>query len=574
MKLHNIKIVNFKSMYGEHFFDFDKLQGLVKLSGPIGTGKTSLGEAVCAVLFGKVKNQTIPQLVAWGTDTFELEADITSKGHSIHIKRNPKKQLEVTVDGKLLGAPGKTDMQAALEEFYDIPKMAVEKMCVISFSAFNSFAQMTPNETKKFLDDIFGFKVFTEYNDEVEVERKAKQDALTECSAVLRSVTAQIAETAEKQAARQKELSNSVDISALERRIEELTVAGTKKRVELDTLTADYNSAVASINKRSTELEKKKAEAAALGKVHKDSYSKFCSGKCPTCGHDISDDVISHHKEIMDKCAADWRKYDTELQELKKEYADINSAFRDKSAAMNAELSQARAAVTDINTQIRSYKHSIEMINENYGDLIRTLEEKKSAFEEQVEEYTKDISEWNEMNELFTKTLRYQFLDSIIPHINTSIQYYINRFEQGYKVHFDQEFKIHIFTDNIAGEISYANLSTGQKKTLDLAVTFGILQNIIANVDFNVLFLDELMSNLDANSRNNIIEVISDTVDSTKAVFVINHAEMSDDFFQHKVRVYLKNLPVQLSKSRLKKAVDTGSGEIIARASVYEITDF
>ena len=77
---------------------------------------------------------------------------------------------------------------------------------------------------------------------------------------------------------------------------------------------------------------------------------------------------------------------------------------------------------------------------------------------------------------------------------------YINKLEQNYTVKFDQEFKAHIYTDfNPDNEISYKDLSTGQRKTLDVAIIFGILQNIIANVKCNVIFLDELMSNMDSD---------------------------------------------------------------------------
>ena len=46
MIIHNIKVKDFKSLYGVHEFNFDKMKGLVKLSGPIGSGKTSIGEAL------------------------------------------------------------------------------------------------------------------------------------------------------------------------------------------------------------------------------------------------------------------------------------------------------------------------------------------------------------------------------------------------------------------------------------------------------------------------------------------------------------------------------------------------
>ena len=137
-----------------------------------------------------------------------------------------------------------------------------------------------------------------------------------------------------------------------------------------------------------------------------------------------------------------------------------------------------------------------------------------------------------------------------------------------------KEFKAHIYTDNIDGEISYKDLSTGQKKTLDMAIIFGILQNLIANVDFNIMFLDELFANLDTDARNVMLIVLTESLANERCVFVINHAEMADDFFNHKIRVRLVNKNVTLSKKKLKKAVDTGSDKIVARATTFEVIHF
>ena len=150
----------------------------------------------------------------------------------------------------------------------------------------------------------------------------------------------------------------------------------------------------------------------------------------------------------------------------------------------------------------------------------------------------------------------------------------MSKLDQGYKVIYDQEFKAHIYTDNIDGEISYKDLSTGQKKTLDMAIIFGILQNLIANVDFNIMFLDELFANLDTDARNVMLSVLTESLANERCVFVINHAEMADDFFNHKIRVRLVNKNVTLSKKKLKKAVDTGSDKIVARATTFEVIHF
>lgn len=69
-------------------------------------------------------------------------------------------------------APSKNDYQKILEEYYDVPRIAIERMCIISFNQFMSLASMNPFQTKCFLDDVFGFKTFTTYNDEVVEEKE------------------------------------------------------------------------------------------------------------------------------------------------------------------------------------------------------------------------------------------------------------------------------------------------------------------------------------------------------------------------------------------------------------------
>ena len=163
------------------------------------------------------------------------------------------------------------------------------------------------------------------------------------------------------------------------------------------------------------------------------------------------------------------------------------------------------------------------------------------------------------MTELFGKTLRYNLLETLIPHINKSIQYFINKLDQSYKIKYDQEFKPHIFVEGFEKEINYNNLSTGQRKTLDLAVIFGVLQNIIANVDFNILFLDELFSNMDIEARNTMLTLLKENLFDNKSIFVINHAEMQDDFFNHKIKVSLEN----------KKILKKKDEEVIVKSSKY-----
>lgn len=546
MIIHNITIRNFKSLYGEHYFDFDKCNGLIKLSGRIGSGKTSLGSAILYGLYGAIKGENNTQLIAWNTKACEVELNLTSNNKEIHIKRNIHEPLIIEVDGKLLSASSKRNTQSILEEeLLDVPKLAVIKMCIISFNQFNSLAAMTPGETKQFLDEIFGFKLFSDYNDEISLEKKTHLNENVKLRAILQENEQQISHLQIKKTNQQNELSNSIDITSLTNNRCEYINQGIELKDKLLLLQNEMNTKV-------SELQTKMTEMATLGKQQKNNYNTFKSGKCPTCGQSIDESHINDYKEKMMFYADEYKKYEEQKKAVIDEYTPkIND--------VNKEIANLKTKIGDIDKQITIYKNNLKLINENYDDLIKEVEDKVIKVKEQIDNCDREIGEWNEMTELFGKTLRYNLLETLIPHINKSIQYFINKLDQSYKIKYDQEFKPHIFVEGFEKEINYNNLSTGQRKTLDLAVIFGVLQNIIANVDFNILFLDELFSNMDIEARNTMLTLLKENLFDNKSIFVINHAEMQDDFFNHKIKVVLEN----------KKITKKKDEEVIVKSSKY-----
>lgn len=546
MRLHNIRIRDFKSLYGDNYFDFDTLDGLVKLSGAIGSGKTSLGEAIIWGLFGTIKKINNTHLIAWNTKACEIEINLESKGHNINILRNIKENLQIHVDGKLLIASNKRDTQQILEEeYFDVPKLTVIKMCVISFNEFNSIAAMNPGETKQFLDNVFGFKTFTEYNEQSVVEKKEEVRQQTELNAIYTETENQMQYLINKKSEQQKELSNSSDIDKLTEDRAIYVDKGKALKDKFNELTAEYKQ-------KDSDMYNKMLELSTLGKVAKNNYNTFKSGKCPTCGHEVDNDKIEEYKSTMLKYAASYKEIDAARIQLKNEY-------QPKIDDLNKEISELRTLISDIDTKIKIHENNKRLINENYDALINEYKEKLVSIKSKIDKSDIEIGEWNEIGDLFAKTLRYNLLDTLIPNINSSIQYYMNKLDQNYSVEFDKEFKPHIYIDGYQKEISYNSLSTGQRKTLDMAVIFGVLQNIIANVNFNVFFLDELFSNLDSDSRNTMLDLLNSTLAKDRSIFVINHAEMNDDYFKHKIRVKLSNKKIKVKKD-----------EIVVRASIYD----
>ena len=564
MYIKSIKITNFKSIYGTQEFDFTELDGLVKLSGIIGSGKTTLCEALLYGLFGNVAGHKIPNLVSWNEKCCEIEMDLISRNKDIHIIRNSSMPLQVSVNDKLIAASSKRDTQAILEEeLYDVPKLAIEKMCIISFSAFNSLASMNPAQTKQFLDEVFGFGTFTQYNNIVVDERKLQVNENTKLNAVYSDTQDQIEYLTNKKLKQQEELKNTIDIVGCNELRAQLVEQGKAKKEEFKRIKAESEQKVLEVVAEKQKWYDKKLECATLGKQEKDWYNTFKDGVCPTCGNEIGKDVIEEHKNKMLDYAKKYKEYQNKENEIQLKIEKMNSEAKIKQDELKQDMEDLKKQISNIDAQIQTYNNSLALLNENYDDLISEYNNKLDKLKKDIEVSDKEICEWNDMNELFTKTFRYNLLETLIPHINKSIAYFINKLDQNYSITYDQEFKPHIKIDTFDREISYKDLSTGQRKSLDLAIVFGILQNIIANVNFNLFCLDELFSNMDADSRNTMLALLNDSMAKDRTIFVINHAEMNDDYFSHKIKVRLENKKITVGTGKKEK-------EFVVKSSKYE----
>ena len=568
MIIHNIRIQNFKSIYGSQTFNFDNLKGLIKLSGPIGSGKTTIAEAILWGLYGTVKGQNNGQLISWNAKACEIEINLTSKNKKVHIVRNIYQPLIVEVNGKTLSASSKRNTQEILEdEIYDVPKLAVTKMCVISFNAFNSLAAMSPSETKIFLDDIFGFKLFSDYNNEVIIERKAQQNEQLKLNSIYEETLKQIDQLKEKQTSQTMQLKESVDLTGIQSQRTELVNKGVSIKNKKSEIKKERDLKNKEFENRIQEFIAKMSEAATLGKQAKNNYNTFKSGVCPTCGQKIDQEHIDTYKNKMEEYAKIYRDNESEKKKLEIEKHNVYETYLLRMNECDSDMDSLRKNISIIDAKLKSYNDSVQLIQDNYDDLIKEYEDKANNIKEELDKCDIEIGEWNEMNELFTKTLRYNLLETLIPHINKSIQFFINKMDQSYKIQYDQEFKPHIFVDGWDKEIAYNNLSTGQRKSLDLAIIFGILQNVITSIDFNVFVLDELFSNMDSDARNIMLNLLKDTMSNDKTIFVMNHAEMADDFFKYKIRVKLE--PRKMI-SQNKKNKET----VVVKASKYELVKF
>lgn len=575
MFINKITITNFKSIYGTQEFDFRKLTGLNKLTGPVGAGKTTLCEAILYALYGQVKNQKNPTLVSWNAKEMEVRIELKSNNKLLYIKRGNLKQTEFFVDNVQIPASSKRDMQDIINDYYDVPRMVVERMCIVSFDASKmTLSSMSPSDTKQFSDDVFGFSTFTQYSD---VSNRCKLDSIEELKKIEISISAaetNIETLTRKMSEQIKSVKSNINendiknnilsikekIKAFEKNIAEL-------QGNLDGRIKTYNNEIRRVQSEYEEFLAKKKESEIEGKHTRQRYEKVKNGKCEVCGHYVSDIEIDNINNKITELTGIWKDANNrakqkqkELDELKQSMEADKLTVKNAVSAYNKEINNLNAKLHDGQMKLKERNTRLDAIQNNYSDMIETS---KKELEELVSQRSKLITKscnWTEMTELLTKTFRYNLLSQIVPQINEAIGAYITHTGLPFHIEFNEEFKSKIYSYYYKKDIPYSSLSTGQKKSVDMSVIFGILNCVISQTGFNVIILDELFSNMDADIRQTMLEILRTNAKDGHSIFVINHADMDDSYFDHKIQVTQKR-----SKITVK------GDEVPVNKSIYNI---
>ena len=72
-------------------------------------------------------------------------------------------------------------------------------------------------------------------------------------------------------------------------------------------------------------------------------------------------------------------------------------------------------------------------------------------------------------------------------------------------------------------------------------IILGVLGTIIGSSSTNVIFLDELFSNLDGGLRNDMCSVLHRFLKTDNTMFIISHQDLDERYFNGTVKLHLDN---------------------------------
>ena len=261
--------------------------------------------------------------------------------------------------------------------------------------------------------------------------------------------------------------------------------------------------------------------------------------KCDKCLQEIPHTHINHIIKMKEQYQSELDDIVEEIDKLKEEKSQFHSKkekVQQKVAEFQDQINEAKVTkqkLEGLENSLKQYKESL--------DNLKLDELPKPAFEENIIK-TQERYDTERDNFLLFKQksddyevckfvlgeegVRSFVVKRLLSMMNASIQQYINDLGMSIRCKFDEYFDEQLSNDK-GKEISYWNLSGGERRTVDLACAWAFkdLKRKISGVSSNVEFLDELLDNaLDERGYDLLIELIKSRISKNDlSVYAISH---------------------------------------------------
>jgi DNA repair exonuclease SbcCD ATPase subunit len=525
MHIQKIRIERFKSFYEPYELDFNKVKGLWKVAGSVGSGKTTIGEAILFGLFGSISGKNNGDLVSWGQKSGIVELWCHSNGRNIYIKRDVyaagHSTIYVEIDGEELIFTNKRDAQQQLEnEYYDVSKVTMELLCIISFNNFKSLATLNTADTKKFLDQVLGFYTLTEYADACKQLKQENDSQLY----IIKSNMSQL----EAQIHKLKEMSN---IEIIEGNIEELTNLINEMNSEIAEVDKVFIEDKKKLAKQESDLKSESVKIKTLGSAKAKEIQFIEKGVCPTCGAAIDQSQLETKRQEREVLLDKYKSVNEQINEVLEQQRSLVNDYNNAMNPIKAEIEKHKLHIVRLKEQAKR-----KNVNQEEIDRLQSI---LDVATKQYDACQADSVSWDRLHSIVSNDVRAKILESFIPALNKNIMKYATELHQPYIVSFDNAFKCTVGLCGYDENIPISSLSTGQLKTVDMMIILGVLGTVIGSSSANVIFLDELFSNLDGGLRNDMCSVLHNFISPDDTMFVISHQDLDERYFNGTIKLHI-----------------------------------
>lgn len=562
MRIKHCRVKNFGS-YKELEFDFSE-QGLTLIQGSTGSGKSSLFDIPCWILFGiTAKNGNVDEVKNWNypeEDTVGTAYVETPTGTVTIVRTRGNTNDLIFSEEDCAGIRGKDlkDTQRLLEERLGVtPDLYLTAAYLSEFSPVGSFFTQNSKYRRAMLDKIADVYLANTLSlaikkNKVELKQliKASEDKYKLARSNVEHKETSLVDLQEYSRnwveTRNKQIQNTIvkrDNFELEK---DSKIAASQTK--LDNYEADRNYKLKGISDKLTELNKKLNLLENVEHKLADilvAKEEASPGKCNECGSPRTSKeynlLVSAEESLTKKLS---------------ERDDINNWITAKTALWS-EINQAKNPYEEMLKEAKSlensYDETLSVLEQQKNPYLRKIEIVETEANQLSEDKTKIYSELSEQEsslniiedlEDTTLIFRGEVIKKSILEVQDITNKYLEKF-------FDSELRIALTVEDedsvdlaitkSGHQCVYSQLSKGQRGLLKLTFSVAVMNAASnkASMHFENIFLDEALDGLDPDLKVKAFNLLSELETKHKSVMVIDHSTEFKSMFERRYEALL-----------------------------------
>ena len=544
MKFKKVRWKNILS-YGNSWTEYEFKPGLTHISGPIGSGKSTIIDVLNFALFGTpYRKVNIPNLVNQiNKKGLLVELILEVNGKEVKIIRGLKpNRFEIYVNSELVTVEShKKQYQKLLEEILGINESLFNQLIVKSLSKGTSFFSLSKGEKRKIIETLFNIHHFskireivkeklTKLNHDLEVLEKEIEYTVL----MFEQERKHIEELKEKLIKEQEE-KNKEEIQKITSQIKDLEKQ--KQKIEEKLQKKDQY-----LQKQKDVLNKlQKYERVLNSLTSKQELLSIFEDECKEC---------QVYKKILKKLNIDFSKIEktkSQIEKLSTRKDKLDEKI-EKFKKLELNLQKINYVLTQLNSELKKLNKienvdidtsKLDELNEKYQE----LKFKKDQIKQQIFRYEVlyEICGDNGIKKIVIK----QYL----PLLNSLLFKFLEKLRAGFKIEITEDL-VEKVSSRFKESFSYFNFSEGQKRIIDIAILLAFIEFVKIKSglkDINLLIIDEITAGLDSETEELFSKLLSEIAKQEgKEIIIMSHLYNGE---------YDRKFEVQIEKgfSKLKK---------------------
>ena len=531
--------------------ELDK-EGTTLVVGTNGTGKSTVLDALCFVLFNKpyrkiTKSQLINTTNEKGT-LVEIEFSVGIRNYLVRRGIKPN-VFDIEIDGRMRNkeADDRINQKVLEEQILKLNYKSFTQIVILGSSNFVPFMQLSGPNRREVIEDLLDIKIFSAMNNLLKEKLRENRDVVRTLELKKDNIKDKV--QMQEEFIEELETRGRKNIEEKETKVNKITLEIDELLKKNETLSTSLNSIQTQI-KTVVDAPKQLQKLASLKQKISNKVSritkehKFFTDNtvCPTCGQDLEesfrlnriDDAQSRAQELREG----YKKLEESITEegirerhfttLTKEISELTHGISQNNVRVNGLQRQTG----DLQQEIQTLADRIQNRNTEHEELRKFKGDLQKVFDKLAKKNEEITYNAHVYSLLKDGGVKGKIVKKYLPLINQQVNRYLQMMDFYINFHLDEEFNETI-KNPIHDRFSYSSFSEGEKMRIDLALlfTWREVARFKNSASTNLLIMDEVFdSSLDGVGNDDFIKIIKYVVKDAN-VFVISHKQdMLDKF--------------------------------------------